>query len=264
MKSTNYQINQLSIHPHINLGPLSAMPRVAPDSFKPKNQTVEKAFYPVINPLYRNPRKVCKYCSKELDHNTTNLQKHLDRCKAYRDSKPPDEAHGSQQTLPILVTAMPQTKADHWKRARMAIFMNNLPFSHYENQYVKDHLHYINPKYVAPHHTALSDHILNKCYGAIYNKMEKRLQATRWLNFYTDESDNIRKQRVINFLAHVPPGCDTDGGCFYINSETNGFRTMNTEAQLNYVLRQARIATDGKLWKMNSLATDTCATMRSL
>ena len=91
------------------------MPHAAPDAFKPKNQAVEKAFYPVVNPTYRNPRKVCKYCTKEMDHNTTNLQKHLDKCKLYCEGKPPDESRGSQQTLPILVAAMPQTKADHWK-----------------------------------------------------------------------------------------------------------------------------------------------------
>lgn len=32
------------------------MPRAAPDTFKPKSQAVEKAFYPIINPAYRNPR----------------------------------------------------------------------------------------------------------------------------------------------------------------------------------------------------------------
>lgn len=240
------------------------MPRTAPDAFKPKNQAVEKAFYPVVNPTYRNPRKVCKYCTKELDHNTTNLQKHLDKCKPYREGKPPDEPGGSQQTLPTLVAAMPQTKADHWKRAGMAVFMNNLPFNHYENQYVRDHLYHINSKYFVPDHKALSGHILNECYGTVYNKVAKQLQAARWLNFYTDESNNIRRQRVINFLAHAPPGCGTDGGCFYINSEINGSKTMDAGAQLEYVLRQARIATDGELWKMNSLATDTCSSMRSL
>ena len=200
-----------------------------------------------------------------MDHNTTNLQKHLDRCRPYRDGRPPEDSTTvTQQTLLNLVAAMPQTKTDHWKRAGMAIYISNLPFGHYEDPYVREHLYHINNKYVAPDRKALSGHILNECYGDIYSKVELRLKAARWLNFYTDESNNIRRERVINFLAHAPPGCGTDGGCFYINSEVNRSKTMDAATQLEYVLRQARIATDGKLWKMNSLATDTCATMRSL
>ena len=39
---------------------------------------------------------------------------------------------------------------------------------------------------------------------------------------------------------------------------------MNAETQLEFVLHQARIVTNEQLWKVNSLATDICATMRSL
>ena len=238
--------------------------RAPQDGFKPKNQAVDKAFTSVINPQYRNPRKICKYCHKEMDHNTTNLQKHLDKCKPYRDGKPPDEPAGTQQTLSNLIAAMPQTKTDHWKRAGMAIYMTNLPFNHYENRYVKDHLLHLSPKYATPDRKALSGHILNECYGDVRIKVELRLDAARWLNFYTDESNNIRRERVINLLAHASPGCGTDGGCFYINSEINGSKTMSADIQLVYVLRQMTLVTNGNLGRVNSLATDTCATMRSL
>lgn len=238
--------------------------RNRPDGFKLKNKTVDEAFYAVINDAYKNPRKKCRYCDKEMDHNTTNLQKHLDRCQAFRDGKAPQDPGGSQQTLTNLVATMPQTKAEHWNRAGMAVYMNNLPFGHYEDKYVRDHPFHINPKYLPPERKALSGHILAECYRVVYSKVEIRLRAPRWLNFYTDESDNIRRERVINFLAHAPPGCGTDGGCFYWNSEVNGAKTMDAETQLEYVLRQATIATDRRLWRMNSLATDTCATMRSL
>ena len=49
------------------------MSRVSPDGFKPKNQTIEKTFYLVINLVYRNPRKVYKYCYKEMNYNIINL-----------------------------------------------------------------------------------------------------------------------------------------------------------------------------------------------
>ena len=142
--------------------------------------------------------------------------------------------------------------------------MNNLSFKQYEDSYVRDHLYYINRDYKPPEAKALSGHILNECYGAVYVKVDLRLKASRWLNFYTDELDNVRRERVINLLAHASPGCGTEGECFYINSEINGSKTMDADTQLAYVLRQVTIVTDGKLERMNSLATDTCATMRSL
>ena len=98
------------------------MPRALPDGFKSKNQTVEKAFYLVINSVYRNPRKVYKYCYKEMNHNIINLQKHLNKYRLYRDGKASDEPiDGSQQTFLDLITAMSQIKVDYWKRAKMTI-----------------------------------------------------------------------------------------------------------------------------------------------
>ena len=87
--------------------PITAMPRPPQDGFKPKNSVVEKAFTFIINISYKNPRKQrCRYCNKEMDFNTIRLQEHLDKCKAYRDGKPPeDPAGGSQQSLSDMVAA---------------------------------------------------------------------------------------------------------------------------------------------------------------
>ena len=84
------------------------------------------------------------------------------------------------------------------------------------------------------------------------------------MNFYTDESNNIRKERVINFIVYAPRGCGTDGGAFYLHSEINGSKTMDADTQLAYVIRRATIALDGQLFRMNSLSTDMYSTMRSL
>ena len=90
-------INQ-SIYQFIYLStkrPLSAISRTPLDIFKPKNQAVEKTFYSVINAAYRNPRKVYKYYYKELNYNTINLQKYLNKYKPYRNEKPSDKLEGS-------------------------------------------------------------------------------------------------------------------------------------------------------------------------
>ena len=92
---------------------------------------------------------------------------------------------------------------------------------------MRDHLYHINNKYALPDYRALSDYIINNCYETIYSKIEMRLKAVRWLNFYTNKSNNIRKERVINFLAHASPGYDIDEEYFYINSKTNESKTIN-------------------------------------
>lgn len=85
---------------------LAAMSRPTPDGFKSRNEIVERAFYPVVNATYKNPRKVCKYCYKKMDFNTTRLQEHLDKCQPYRAGKPPNEpVGGTQQFLPNMVAA---------------------------------------------------------------------------------------------------------------------------------------------------------------
>ena len=175
-----------------------------------------------------------------MDFNTIRQQEHLDKCKPYRDGKLSNEPAGlSQQTLPNLIVIMPQTKTDHWKRADITIYMGNLLFNHYENKYIKDHFYYINPKYTLSDYRALSGYILAKCYDIVSDKVERELDVSRWLNFYMDESNNIKKQRVINFLVYAFSGCDIEGGCFYIKSEINGSKTMSAKIQLQFVLRQA-------------------------
>ena len=90
---------------------LAAIPRPTSDDFKPRNEIVERAFYPVVNATYNHPRKVCKYCHKEMDFHITRLQEHLDKCKPYRAGKPPNEpVEGTQQCLSTMVAAMPATK----------------------------------------------------------------------------------------------------------------------------------------------------------
>lgn len=62
--------------------------------------------------------------------------------------------------------------------------------------------------------------------------MDAQLYTPRFLNFYTDESNNIHKDRVINFFAHTPKGCGIEEGCFYIHSESNSAKTIDAKARV--------------------------------
>ena len=49
--------------------------RTPRDDSKPKNKVVDEAFYQKINIAFKNPRKVCKYCGKEIDLLTGRLER---------------------------------------------------------------------------------------------------------------------------------------------------------------------------------------------
>ena len=204
------------------------MSRSSQDDFKSKNATVEKIFIFIINISFKNPRKRCKYYKKKINFNIIKLQKHLDKCKSYRNNKSFKKFIGnSQQFLSNLIIAMSQIKFDNWKRADMTVYINNLSFTHYQNPYVKNHLYYIDFKYVPLEIKVLSDHILNECYDIVYIKVFLRLKIARWLNFYTNESNNIRRERMINLLTHASSRYNIDEKCFYINFEINDFQIIN-------------------------------------
>lgn len=169
-------------------------------------------------------------------------------------------ASWSQQQITTVVCSSPQKRAEHWARAATAVYMT----SQYENKYVAAHLHGLDSSYKAPSHGALVGHLLDQCYEDVNDKVDARLRAPRFLNFYTDESNNIRKDRVINFLAHTPKGCGTKGRCFYIHSESNGAKTMDAKTQAAWLITQMTQTTEGKLWRVNSLTTDTCNLMHAL
>lgn len=109
----------------------------------------------------------------------------------------------------------------------------------------------------------LVGHLLDQCYEEVKDKVDARLRAPQFLNFYTDESNNIRKSRVINFLAHASKGCNIEKGCFYIHSESNDIRTMDAKTQTAWLITQLMQTTKGKLWRVNSFTTNTCNLMRA-
>ncbi len=122
--------------------------------------------------------------------------------------------------------------------------MTNLPFSRYENKYISAHLHDLDSSYKAPSQSALVGH---QSYEEVKDKEDARLRTPRFLNFYMDESNNIRKDRVINFLAHVPKGCGTERGCFYIHSESNCARTIDAKTQAAWLITHITQTIGGKL-----------------
>ena len=239
---------------------------------KPRNTIVEEFFRKINDDIFKGARAACKYCQKELDKNTFRLQNHLDVCKTYQEAVKLGQtpralcapANWSQQQITTVVRSSPQKKTEHWARAAKVVYMTNLPFSHYENKYVATCIHSLDRSYEAPFHGALGGHLVDQYYEEVKNKVDARLRALQFLNFYTDESNNIRKDRIINFLAHAPKRCGTEGGCFYIHSESNGARTIDAKTQAAWLITQMTQTTEGKPCRVNSHTTDTCNLIRAL
>ena len=74
----------------------------------------------------------------------------------------------------------------------------------------------------------------------------------------TDESTNIRKQRVQNLCASVP-----SFGAFYTQSEVLSTQTVSAKWTADWLINEAVKLTKNNLSQLNSWATDTCHTMRS-
>lgn len=146
-------------------------------------------------------------------------------------------------------------------RVAKPVYMTNLLFSHYENKYVAAYLYGLDSSYKASSHSAFVGHLLDQCYEKVKGKVNARLCTPRFLNFHTDESNNIRKNRVINYLAHAPKGCGTEGGCFYIHSDSNDAKTMVSKLGYRSDDRNHRRKT---MATVNSLTTDTCNLIRAL
>lgn len=90
------------------------MPRSTPDDFKPKDNTVDKTFYSVINISFKNSRKQCKYYYKQINHNTIRLRDHLYKYTPYKNNRSSKEsAEDSQQTLSNIIAAISQIKIDY-------------------------------------------------------------------------------------------------------------------------------------------------------
>ncbi len=211
---------------------------------KPRNAIVEEFFRKINDNRFKGARASCKYCQKELDKNTSRLQNYLEVCKSYQEAvklgqTPRDlcaPENWSQQQITTMVRSNPQKRAERWARTAKAVYMTNLSFSHCETKYVAAHLHGLDSSYKAPSHGALVDHLLDLCCEEVKDKVDALLCTPQFLNFYTDESNNIRKDRVINFLAHAPKRYGTEGGCFYIHSESNSARTMDAKTQASWLI----------------------------
>ena len=235
-----------------------------------KNHLVDENFKDIITEGLKNPQHQCIHCGHQSTRNAARGQQHLNQCDAYQKEKARKQksilSNASIQ-LPITTLIRPLNQAQiasAHRAAAMSVYMTNLPFNHFENPYVIAHHQALNPGYKPPHSGLVAGKLLDEIYGIVKSKVIKELNASNYLNFFTDETANIRKERVINLCCHVPPSATSNGGGFQLKADADVAEKMSAVVQAQWVIKGCREATNDQLWRINCIATDTCATMKAM
>ena len=149
-------------------------------------------------------------------------------------------------------------KRDLDQLAAMALYGGARPFATYTDPGMKALLKGLNAAYTPPDRHALAGRLLDDCYDKVKAKVDNRLANCSLLNFVTDESSNVQYRRIVNLSVH------TADGVFFQCSEPTGAQSMASEDYAKWIFRQLIEITCHDLSRVNSLATDTCATMRKI
>ena len=229
---------------------------------RPLNQLVVDNFQQIIV-SERLATVQCRHCHTVMSHGATRQQIHLDQCDQYRRRS--TNSDSSIQTIldaNIRSLAVDVAKRLH-QTATMTVYMFNLSFNHYENSYVRAHEQAFYSQYTPSSHTIMAEVLLNEAYQTMKAKIDSMLMS-HYLNFFSDESTNIRKERVINLCVHVSKTATSKEEEFHLRVEVDVTETMNAKTQARWLLKHINETLQSQFWRVNTFVIDTCSTMRAL
>lgn len=229
---------------------------------RPMDQDVVAGFRVIETGPLRMPVMECIYCRTKKARNTPRQREHLASCGPYlRAMEERNEVNSitlrQHSRLQIQALTPEATEVLNIKAA-MAVYMGARPFTLYEEYYMDDFITTLNAAYKPLRRDQLSGPYLDKCYAVTKTSIESRLRTKGRLNFVTDESTNIRKERIINLCCNIPLE-----GAYYICSKAIGSVSMGGEEITAWVLQEIKTVTSDNFSRVNSVATDTCNTMRN-
>jgi hypothetical protein len=191
------------------------------------------------------------------------MTRHLNECAAYqaiKQSNPRERLSFKQQ--PIKVQQLSKEQAElHEREAGYAIYCGARPFSTFAEPYMNKFISSLAPAFKIPDRDAFAGRILDPCYTETKAQVEEILKHARVINLIIDESSNINRNRIMNLCIHEPLGP------FCIKYEAVLTGTWSAQRQAKWLNEQLIIleeSTGHKFPPVNSVATDTCAAMRSL
>jgi hypothetical protein len=128
---------------------------------------------------------------------------------------------------------------------------------------MREFLNLLQFTYTVPHQKAIGDRLLIECYNEIYTEVLENIRKNDFINVFTDKSFTFTRQRVINYCIFVKVRS------FYMEQALVKIGLISTEWQVDFLKKrfetfEARLFYGERLSMINSVATDTCAIMRSL
>jgi len=138
----------------------------------------------------------------------------------------------------------------------MMIYMQSRPFRLAEDPYFRDILNELNEDYTPPSRHDIAGKILEDSYLMVKNQVDHEIAKEQYINVIMDESTNIQFNWIMNVSV------STDKGVFHWNSKDIGAKEMTVELCANLIVEELRIMMKNDLLRINSMSTDTCATMR--
>ena len=161
----------------------------------------------------------------------TRQQTHLNKCTAYIN-RPFNLFSSSVQTkLSSQIRSLSSSTIKTLNRtAAMTVYMSNLSFNHYENSYVRANKHAFHTQYTSSSHLIMTEVLLNDIYQTMKTKIDSILMS-HYLNFFSDESTNIRKEKVINLCVHVSKTATSNEEEFHLRVEVDVTEIMNAKSQ---------------------------------
>lgn len=177
-----------------------------------KNQLIDDNFIDVIVEGKKFSQHKCNHCDRQTSKLAFKAQHHLKTCQSFinhqkeikKEKKKIAEIKSKQKFITSMIRFISPVQIAQLHRANvMAVYMTNIPFNYFENSYVIEFFRLLHAGYKSFNRNLLAERLLNETYKAIKLQVMQRLNVCNHLNFFIDETINIRKERIINLCCHV-------------------------------------------------------------
>jgi hypothetical protein len=212
--------------------------------------------------IFQAGEATCQGCNRTWAINASRQSAHIEKCpgaleKLRRASKT------VQTTLSLGKLTTATNKANIMEALAEAIFMNNRPFSLFEQPAMRKFIQLLAPTYTPPDRHYISDVLLPQYYTTLECRFFEELRRIRYLNISVDESTNINNERVFVMTITTPTKS------WFYSLQNMGSLKLDAvtivEVIMKQLLRLQKDLQDGEIdWaNINSISTDTCNTMRA-
>lgn len=214
----------------------------------------------------KEPMVQYKYCYKApFAKHTSRQRTHLTVCAGYlayqREQNRQNEItrRAAQQQLqqPLFQIISPDKRKQLDKLFSLAAYCEGLPLGFFEGRWM--HNAFVQGfGYKPPVRDRMSETLLDEAYMDTKDKVETILKESPLLNVISDESDNVKGERILNMTVLTK-----DHHAFYAFSESAGDKRLDAAENARWMLAKMLELTGGDLGKIHSVTTDTCSLERA-